>query len=82
LEPKSITDSRYLVSEYEFYEFFKGLSYGESNFQITPDKRGKCVFKLKFRIEMHIKDRPLLVYIKNRLSIGEIYLKNTENIEK
>lgn len=69
-----------MVSDFEFYEFFRGLSDGESNFQITQDKRGNCVFKFKFRIEMHINDRPLLIYIRNRLGLGKIYPKDIENV--
>jgi hypothetical protein len=69
-----------LVSDYDFYEFLRGLSDGESNFQITQDKIGKCKFKFKFRIGMHLNDRPLLVYIRNRLGIGKIFPLNTENI--
>lgn len=56
------------------------MSDGESNFQITQDHRGNCSFKFKFRIGMHINDRPLLVYIRNRLGLGKIYPISIESI--
>jgi hypothetical protein len=56
------------------------LSDGDSNFQITQDHRGNCSFKFKFRIGMHINDRPLLVYIRNRLGLGKIYQISIESI--
>jgi hypothetical protein len=73
-------DSRDLVNDYDFYEFLRGLSDGEANFQITQDRRGDSNFKFKFRIGMHINDRPLLVYLQNRLGIGKIYPLDTANI--
>ena len=73
-------DPRDSVSNFDFYEFFRGLSDGESNFQITQDHRGKCNFKFKFRIGMHINDRPLLVYIRNRLGFGKIFPISIEGI--
>ena len=61
---KQVTRNR--ISNSDFYEYLKGLSDGESNFKITQDHRGNCSFKFKFRIGMHVNDRPLLVYIRNR----------------
>jgi len=58
------------------------LSDGDSNFQITLDHRGNCSFNFKFRTGMHINDRPLLVYIRNRLGLGQIYPISIESILK
>lgn len=46
----------------------------------TQDHRGNCSFKFKFRIGMHINDRPLLVYIRNRLGLGQIFPISIESI--
>ena len=73
-------DPRDRISNSDFYEYLKGLSDGESNFQFTQDHRGNCSFKFKFRIGMHINDRPLLVYIRNRLGLGKIYPISIESI--
>jgi len=56
------------------------LSDGESNLKITQDQRGNCRFKFKFRIGLHISDRPLLVDIRNRLGLGKIYPISIESI--
>jgi len=56
------------------------LSDGDSNFQITQDQRGICSFKFKFIIGLHINDRPLLVYIRNRLGLGKIFPISIESI--
>ena len=37
-------------------------------------------FKFKFRIGMHINDRPLLVYIRNRLGLGQIFTISIKSI--
>jgi hypothetical protein len=68
------------ISNSDFYEYLKGLSDGGSIFQITLDHRGNCSFKFKFRIGMLINDRPLLVYIRNRLGLGQIYPISIESI--
>jgi len=51
-------------------------------FNFTLDHRGNCSFKIKFkfRIGRHIIDRPLLVYIRNRLGLGKIYPISIESI--
>lgn len=69
-----------MINNSDFYDYLRGLSDGESNFQITQDHRGICSFKFKFRIGMHINDRPLLVYIRNRLCLGKIYPISIEGI--
>ena len=56
------------------------MSDGESNLKITQDQRGNCRFKFKFRIGLHISDRPLLVDIRNRLGLGKIYPISIESI--
>ena len=73
-------DPRDRICNSDFYEYLKGLSDGESNFQITLDHRGNCSFKFKFRIGLHINDRPLLVYIRNRLGLGKIFPISIESI--
>jgi len=57
-------DLRDRISNSDFYEYLKGLSDGESSFQSTLDHRGNCRFKFKFRIGMHINDRPLFVILE------------------
>jgi len=49
-------------------------------FKFTRDHRGNCSFKFKFRIGLHISDRPLLGYIRNRLGLGKIDPISIESI--
>lgn len=72
----NIIDKRNLISDKDFYEWLRGFSDAESNFYIKRDNRKDSVFQFKFKIELHINDRPLLEYIQNRLQIGVVYPVN------
>jgi len=63
-------DSRDMVSDYDFNEILRGdgnLSCFLIDFLQKKKKKKRSIFilKIKFRIEMALKDRPLLVYIRN-----------------
>lgn len=69
-------ESSILEVDSKFKEWFVGFSDGLSNFSIVP-KYDLSVSKINrftfaFSIRLHIDDKNVLVYIRNRLSIGSI----------
>jgi len=60
------------MSDEDFIEWFRGISDGESTFDIKSKNNGKN-FEFRFRIFMHIDEKPLLLFIQSRLGIGKIY---------
>lgn len=62
-----------LLSDKDFYEWFRGFTDAEGCFHISPvDKR----FKFIFAICLHIDDKDVLFYINKRLKIGSVKIKN------
>jgi len=60
------------MSDEDFIEWFRGISDGESTFYIKSKNNDKN-FEFRFRIFMHIDEKPLLLFIQSRLGIGKIY---------
>ena len=72
----NVKKKRNLISDEDFYDWLRGFSDAESNFNIKKDNRKESVFQFYFKIELHINDRPLLEYIHKRLQIGVVYPVN------
>nr|UEV87085.1 hypothetical protein [Grifola frondosa] len=67
------------INKNQFNEWFVGFVYGEGNFSIGIDNRGKYPrFNYRFMIGLHIDDKPLLEFIKNKLGCGLISI-NKDN---
>lgn len=61
-----------LLTEDQFKEWFSGFSDGESCFSISPKSNKPFSFEFSFRIELHRDDIHLLEYIQNCLEMGTI----------
>lgn len=60
------------TSDEEFYEWLRGLVDGEGTFGLKSKNNGKN-FEFRFRIFMHIDEKPLLLFLQSRLGIGKVY---------
>lgn len=60
------------MNDEEFNEWFRGLADAEGSFGIKDKNQGKN-FEFRFRITMHIDEKPLLLFLQERLVIGKIY---------
>jgi hypothetical protein len=71
---KGATDEGELrkMSDEKFYEWFRGLVDAEGTFGIKSKNNGKN-FEFRFRIFMHIDEKPLLLFLQSRLGIGKVY---------
>jgi len=65
----------------KFYPWFLGFSEAESCFKIKPKNRnGKLhSFYFEFEIHLHIDDLKLLKFIRDTLSIGNVYTREKSN---
>src|SRR5690606_687027 len=65
-----------LINEEAFLQWLVGFSDGESNFSIVPgyDSSGVKLksFRFVFSIRLHVDDKDVLVYICDRLAVGNI----------
>lgn len=68
----------------EFYQWFAGFSDGESSFQIhvryNEEKTKVLGVGFWFTISLHIDDLSVLEFIKNKLEIGNIIVRNTRPV--
>nr|UYG49005.1 NADH dehydrogenase subunit 4 [Rhizoctonia sp.] len=69
---KSENQTKDLLNDDQFSEWFSGFSDGESCFSIAEKSNKPFSFEFPFRIELHRDDLPLLEYIQNRLGMGTI----------
>nr|ATI20373.1 LAGLIDADG endonuclease [Juglanconis oblonga] len=67
LEPKN----QMAASQEEFFEWLAGFTDAEGTFYVGISSNKKV--SLRYRIGLHIDDRPVLEYIVGRLGFGKIY---------
>ena len=70
----------------EFYQWFVGFSDGESNFQINigynMDKTKVSKVSFWFRIDLHVDDKGVLDFIRNKLEVGSVTVKSDGAVAK
>ncbi len=70
----------------EFYQWFVGFSDGESNFQINlgynTDKTKISKVSFVFRIDLHVDDKDVLDFIRNKLEVGIVTIISDRAVAK